>query len=154
MQSFGSCSKTPPSGAHKPETFFSAMMRRGTRQCAWLSIMFLRKVFTHSELNLRLKVGGRSPLLQGPTGRSPQGTTGGTAVLAKKHLALDRLVVTRTCGPGASGHDWACIALRCRGATVLLFSLYLIPGLGLKGENQDRFQKLSVHLFCLMDVRM
>ena len=80
------------------------------------------------------------------TGRSEEGTTGGTAVLTLKHVALDRFPLISKFGPGVSGHDWCCVALRCRGATVLLCSLYLTSGLRLSGENQRRFQSLSEFL--------
>ena len=96
-------------------------------------------------------LGWRAQLSARPTGRSHKGTTGGTAVLTKKHVALDRFPLTSKFGPGVSGHDWSCVALQCRGATVLLCSLYLAPGFRLCGENQERFQ--SVSEFLLADGR-
>jgi len=74
-----------------------------------------------------------------PTGRSAEGTSGGTMCMVRSHIATNDLgAVERT-----RGADWSLMPLRLKGLDLDLYSLYLTDGLGNSGENVDKLAQLS-----------
>ena len=70
-------------------------------------------------------------------GKSEEGTSGGTAVLSKKHLHLSPAGIGHEDESSLdhNGEDWSAIILRLGGISVLYIAAYFDCGIGVAGNN-------------------
>jgi len=71
------------------------------------------------------------------SGRSEEGTSGGTAVLSKKHLHLSpaKIGQEEAASLEHGGEDWTAIIIRLGGISILYIAAYFDCGIGVSGNN-------------------
>ena len=80
------------------------------------------------------------------TGRSSQGNSGGAMMLTQSHLKVVDAVLDDGAEPlKATGHDRAAVALRTKGMTLLIVSIYLTTGWPAR-VNQAKLQQVAQYL--------
>ena len=74
------------------------------------------------------------------TGRSEEGTSGGTATITRSHIAVAPMARSTaeqeaTLLPLARGTDWTATIVQLKGMPMLIISIYLTCSIGLAGTN-------------------
>ena len=78
------------------------------------------------------------------SGRSDKGTSGGTAVLSKKHLHLSpaRIGLEKEDTLEHHGPDWSAIVIKVGGISVLYLCAYFDCGIGVAGDNISKMASI------------
>ena len=103
-----------------------------------------------SEAQGRMRFAGWT--LTGSQARVTQkgGTTGGTAVLVRKHISVryhDGFEGDADMAPlRGHGVDWSAAVLRLRGTNVIMVSVYLTCGIGVAAENISKMQSIALYV--------
>ena len=82
------------------------------------------------------------------TGRSEKGTSGGVAILSKKHLHLAGIQGEdhKEGNEGCKGLDWVAIFIKLKGTTVIYIAAYWTCGIGMTGENITKASQIMAFL--------
>ena len=80
------------------------------------------------------------------THRSDSGTSGGTMVAIKRHIAITPASTKGWHREACERNDWSLVGIRVKGTTIMLASIYLTSGLGYAGENIAKLTQLMCEL--------
>jgi len=80
-----------------------------------------------------------SPAL--PTGRSETGTSGGTLICVRNHIATEDIDLTKD-----RGDDWCRLTLNLKGFDLDLYSFYADHTIGFAGRNASKFAEVAAQI--------